>query len=56
MKFEYEKLGKPMPDSEIAEEVATTDDSEPTEAPETASEAETVQTEDISDESAEEEE
>ena len=56
MKFEYEKLGKPMPDSEIAEEVATTDDSEPTEAQETASEAETVQTEEISDESAEEEE
>ena len=56
MKFEYEKLGKPMPDSEITEEVATTDDSEPTEAPETASETETVQTEEISDESAEEEE
>jgi small subunit ribosomal protein S16 len=56
MKFEYEKLGKPMPGTEIGEEVAKTDDSEPTEAQETASETGTLLTEETSDESAEEEE
>ena len=56
MKFEYEKLGKPMPETETADEVAKTDDTEPTEAQETASEAETLLTEETSDESADEEE
>ena len=56
MKFEYEKLGKPMPGAETAEEAAKTDDTEPTEAQETASEAETPLTEETSDESADEEE
>ena len=56
MKFEYEKLGKPMPGTETAEEVEKTDDTEPTEAQETAPEAETLLTEETSDESADEEE
>ena len=56
MKFEYEKLGKPMPGTETADEVAKMDDTEPTEAQETASEAETVVAEETSDESADEEE
>ena len=56
MKFEYEKLGKPMPGTETADEGAKTDDTEPTEAQETASEAETPLTEETSDESADEEE
>ena len=61
MKFEYEKLGKPLPGTETAEEVEAdeavkTDDTEPTEAQETASEAETPLTEETSDASADEEE
>ncbi|MYB95532.1 30S ribosomal protein S16 [Candidatus Poribacteria bacterium] len=56
MKFEYEKLGKPMPETETADEDAKTDDTEPTEAQETASEADTLLTEETSDESADEEE
>ena len=56
MKFEYEKLGKPMPEAETAEEAVKTDDTEPAEAQETASEAETPLTEETSDESADEEE
>ncbi len=56
MKFEYEKLGKPMPGTETAEEVAKTDDTEPTETQETAAEAETALTEETSDASADEEE
>ena len=59
MKFEYEKLGKPMPGTEIgaeAEEVAKTDETEPIEAQETAPETGTLLTEETSDESAEEEE
>ena len=51
MKFEYEKLGKPMPETGAADEVG-----KPTEAQETASEAETLLTEETSDESADEEE
>ena len=51
MKFEYEKLGKPMPEAEAADEAA-----EPTEVQDTASEAETVLTEETSDASADEEE
>ena len=39
MKFEYEKLGKPMPGEEVVEEVEKTDDPEPTETQETAPEA-----------------
>ena len=56
MKFEYEKLGKPMPETETVEEIAKTDDTEPTEAQETASETETLLTEETSDASADEEE
>ena len=56
MKFEYEKLGKPMPEDEITEEVAKTDDTDPTEAQEAESETGTLLTEETSDESAEEEE
>ena len=41
MKFEYEKLGKPMPGSEVDEEVAETEDVEPTETQDTASETDT---------------
>ena len=55
MKFEYEKLGKPMPETEIAEPAAETDDTEPTEAQETESETGTLLTEETSDESTEEE-
>ena len=55
MKFEYEKLGKPMPETE-AEQGAETDDTEPTEAQETESETGTLLTEETSDESTEEEE
>ena len=59
MKFEYEKLGKPMPGTEIAAEaeaVEKTDDTEATETQETAPETGTLLTEETSDESAEEEE
>ena len=56
MKFEYEKLGKPMPETETVEEIAKTDDTEPTEAQETASETDTLLTEETSDASADEEE
>ena len=63
MKFEYEKLGKPMPGQEAVEEVAKTDDLEPTETQEVASETDTPPTEATSEsveapesESAEEEE
>ena len=55
MKFEYEKLGKPMPETEIAEQVVETDDTEPTEAQETESETGTLLTEETSDASTEEE-
>ena len=55
MKFEYEKLGKPMPGTEVVEEVAKTEDSEPTETQDPGSETDTVPTKATS-ESAEEEE
>ena len=55
MKFEYEKLGKPMPETEVAEEVEKTDDPEPTETQDTAAETDTSLDEATS-ESAEEEE
>ena len=45
MKFEYEKLGKPMPADEVAEEIAETDDPEPTETQETPAEADASLTE-----------
>ena len=51
MKFEYEKLGKPMPETESTEQVVETDDTEPTEAQETG----TLLTEETSDASTEEE-
>jgi small subunit ribosomal protein S16 len=41
MKFEYEKLGKPMPESEVAEEVAKTEEVEPTETQDATSETDT---------------
>jgi small subunit ribosomal protein S16 len=41
MKFEYEKLGKPMPESEVAEEVAKTEEVEPTETQDATSETNT---------------
>ena len=41
MKFEYEKLGKPMPGDEVAEEVVETEDVEPTETQDAASETDT---------------
>ena len=60
MKFEYEKLGKPLPEDEATEtaeaEVQKADDTEPTETQETASETGTLLTEETSDASAEEEE
>ncbi len=61
MKFEYEKLGKPMPDQEVVEEDAETDDPEPTEVKETEPETETAdseetETQEEASESAEEEE
>ncbi len=60
MKFEYEKLGRPMPEDEVTEtaeaEVEKADDTEPTETQETESETGTLLTEETSDESAEEEE
>ena len=61
MKFEYEKLGKPMPEQEVVEENAETDDPEPTEAKQTEPETETAdseetETQEEASESAEEEE
>ena len=61
MKFEYEKLGKPMPEQEVVEEDAETDDPKPTEAKETEPETETgdseeTETQEEASESAEEEE
>ncbi len=50
MKFEYEKLGKPMPTDEVVEEVVETDDPEPTETQETPSEADASPTETSADE------
>ena len=55
MKFEYEKLGKPMPEDEVAEEVEKTDDPETTETQDAVSETDTESAEATS-ESAEEEE
>ena len=45
MKFEYERLGKPMPVDEVVEEVAETDEPEPTETQETPAEADDSLTE-----------
>ena len=61
MKFEYEKLGKPMPEQEVVEEDTETDDPKPTEAKETEPETETgdseeTETQEEASESAEEEE
>ena len=55
MKFEYEKLGKPMPEDEVAEEVEKTDDPETTETQDAVSETDTESAE-ATFESAEEEE
>ena len=56
MKFEYEKLGRPMPEEETAETVEETDDTEQTEVQETESETGALLTEATPEESAEEEE
>ncbi len=56
MKFEYERLGRPMPEEETAETVEATDDTEQTEVQETESETGALLTEATPDESAEEEE
>ena len=53
MKFEYERLGKPMPGAEVAEEVVETEDVEPTETQDVASETNTSP-EEATPESAEE--
>ena len=50
MKFEYEKLGKPMPGSEAVEEVAKTEDVEPTETQDATSETDTSSDETTPDE------
>ena len=50
MKFEYEKLGKPMPGSETVEEVAETEEVEPTETQDATSETDTSSDEATSDE------
>ena len=42
MKFEYERLGKPMPEAEGVEEVAETEDVESTETQDAASETDTA--------------
>ena len=49
MKFEYEKLGKPMPGSETVEEVAETEEVEPTETQDATSETDTSSDEATSD-------
>ena len=54
MKFEYEKLGKPMPGAEGVEEVAETDDPEPTETQEAAPEADTASDEEATPEAVKE--
>ena len=56
MKFEHEKLGRPMPEDEPTETVEETDDTEQTETQETESETGALLTEATPDESAEEEE
>ncbi len=61
MKFEYERLGKPMPGQEAAEKIVEADESEPTEAKEAESETEIGDSEETetqveASESAEEEE
>ena len=60
MKFEYERLGKSMPEAEAAEEVAETEDVESTETQDAASETDTASEEATPEtetpESAEEEE
>ena len=54
MKFEYEKLGKPIPGDESTEEVIETEDVEPTQTQDAASETDTSSEQETS-ESAEEE-
>ena len=50
MKFEYEKLGKPMPGDEAVEEVEKTEEVEPTETQDVESETDTSSEEATSDE------
>ena len=54
MKFEYEKLGRPMPEDEVDEEVAKTDDPEPTETQDAEVETDTESTEAASESDEEE--
>ncbi len=56
MKFEYEKLGRPMPEEETPETAEDAEDTEQTEAQETESETGALLTEATPDESTEEEE
>ncbi len=56
MKFEYEKLGRPMPEDETDQTVEETDNTEHTGVEETESETGALLTEATPDESAEEEE
>ena len=56
MKFEYERLGKPIPEDEVAEAVEETDDTEQTETQETESETGALLTEATPEEESTEEE
>ena len=56
MKFEYEKLGKPMPDEDVAEEVVEADESKPTESETETADSEETETQEEASESAEKEE
>ncbi|MCE2415118.1 30S ribosomal protein S16 [Candidatus Poribacteria bacterium] len=56
MKFEYEKLGKPMPGSEVVEEVEKTEEVEPTETQDETSETDTSSDEATPDEETQESE
>ena len=56
MKFEYEKLGKPMPESEAVGEVAKTEEVEPTETQDTTPETDTSSDEATPDEETSESE
>ena len=56
MKFEYEKLGKPMPGQEVAEEVVEADESKSTESETETGDSEETETQEEASESAEKEE
>ena len=52
MKFEYERLGKPMPESPVDEEVTETDDAQPADAQEVEEVTETDETQEAESETA----